>query len=60
MMYDIKIFLLILSIVYLTRYCVEFLLKFFSEAQPEPIKIDKIDRVFIYLSISYIITFIIT
>jgi hypothetical protein len=58
MMINIIIFLMILSSLNLLRFIVEFLIKFFSE-EPTIMKLSKIDTVLLYLSISYIITFII-
>lgn len=58
MMVNIIIFLMILSVLNLLRFIVEFLIKFFSE-EPTIMKLSKIDTVLLYLSISYIITFII-
>ena len=55
-MIEIKIFLLVLSIIYLLRYVISFLVKL-SEEEPTPIKISDISKIFIYLSISYIITY---
>lgn len=55
-MADIKIFLLILSIIFLLRYTIEFLIKLLEE-EPSPMKISDISKLFIYLSLSYIITY---
>jgi hypothetical protein len=58
MVQEIKIFLFILSLIFTMRFILEFIMKFFQD-EPEPINITKYDIVFIYLTISYIITFII-
>jgi len=58
MIKQIEIFLLVLSLVYLLRFAIEFLLKLRDE-NPKPIEIAKVNQVFIYLAISYVITFII-
>jgi hypothetical protein len=58
MIKQIETFLLVLSLVYLLRFAIEFLLKLRDE-NPKPIEIAKVNQVFIYLAISYVITFII-
>ena len=58
MIKQIETFLLVLSLVYLLRFAIEFLLKLRDE-NPKPIEITKVNQVFIYLAISYVITFII-
>jgi hypothetical protein len=58
MISEIKIFLLILSVVFTLRFIVEFIVKLYQE-EPVPMKINKINEVFLYLSLSYIITSII-
>jgi hypothetical protein len=58
MLTNISIYLFVLSIIYLLRFCVEFLIKFFSE-EPSTLKLTNTESVFLYLSISYLITFII-
>ena len=58
MINEIKIFFLILSVVFTLRFVVEFIVKLYQE-EPVPMKINKINEVFLYLSLSYIITSII-
>jgi len=58
MMTNVLIYFSILSLIYLLRFIFEFLIKLFSE-EPSVMKISKYDEVFLYLSISYLITFII-
>jgi hypothetical protein len=58
MLNSIFVFFMVLSTIYLSKFIIEFLLNFFAEV-PSPLKISNIDRIFLYLSISYIITFLI-
>jgi hypothetical protein len=58
MMTNVLIYFSVLSLIYLLRFIFEFLIKLFSE-EPSVMKISKYDEVFLYLSISYLITFII-
>jgi hypothetical protein len=58
MVTNILIYLSVLSTLYVLRFCVEFLMKLFSE-EPSIMKLTKIESVFLYLSVSYLITFII-
>jgi hypothetical protein len=58
MINEIKIFFLILSVVFTLRFIVEFIVKLYQE-EPVPMKINKINEIFLYLSLSYIITSII-
>ena len=58
MINEIKIFFLILSVVFTLRFRVDFIVKLYQE-EPVPMKINKINEVFLYLSLSYIITSII-
>jgi hypothetical protein len=55
MINEIKIFFLILSIVFSLRFVFEFIVKLIQE-EPVPMKISKVNEVFLYLSLSYIIT----
>jgi hypothetical protein len=55
MINEIKIFFLILSIVFTLKFVVEFIVKLFQE-EPVPMKISKVNEVLLYLSLSYIIT----
>jgi len=58
MMIEVGIFLWVLSFVYLIKYLFIFIVELRSKT-PKPIKTTKIEQVFIYLAISYIITSII-
>jgi len=58
MVTNILIYLSVLSTLYVLRFFVEFLMKLFSE-EPSIMKLTKIESVFLYLSVSYLITFII-
>lgn len=55
MINEIKIFFLILSVVFSLRFVAEFIIKLLQE-EPVPMKISKVNEVFLYLSLSYIIT----
>jgi hypothetical protein len=55
MINEIKIFFLILSVVFSLRFVFEFIVKLLQE-EPVPMKISKVNEVFLYLSLSYIIT----
>jgi hypothetical protein len=59
MMKIASIFFFILSIIFLLRYVSEFLLALRDE-NPKPITINKVTEIFIYIAVSYIITFLIT
>jgi hypothetical protein len=59
MINQIQIFLLVLSVIFLLKFAIEFLIKL-RDDDPKPIEITKVNQVFIYLAISYVITFIIT
>ena len=50
-------FLLVLSIIYVVRFIAEFVIKLLQE-NPTPLEISKTETVFIYMAISYIITYI--
>lgn len=56
MMELIKIFLFVLSLIYTLRFVFEFLLKLTQE-NPEPLVIKEIEKVFLYLTSAYIITY---
>lgn len=53
-----SIFFFILSMIFLLRYIGEFLLALKDE-NPKPMSINKVIEIFIYLSLSYVITFLI-
>jgi|LakMenEpi03Aug12_release.lakeMendotaPanAssembly.Ray.scaffolds.fasta_scaffold461206_1 hypothetical protein len=59
MLQEIKLFLFVLSIVYLTKFLLEFIIKLFQE-NPEPMKSSNIEQLFQLLSTSFIITYILT
>lgn len=50
-------FLLVLSIIYVVRFIAEFGIKLLQD-NPEPLEITKTETVFMYMAISYIITYI--
>lgn len=54
-----SIYFLILSIVFLLRYIVGFILRMRDE-NPQPMEINKVTEIFIYIAVSYIITFLIS
>ena len=58
-MYQVKIFLFVISILFSIRLIAEFTIKLFQD-NPEPLVLSKIQQVLIYLATSYIITFILT
>jgi len=58
-MYQVKIFLFVISVLFSTRLIAEFTIKLFQD-NPEPLVLSKIQQVLIYLAASYIITFILT
>lgn len=49
-------FLLVLSIIHVLRFSVQFAVKLFQE-NPQPIEINKTEAVFLYLAFAYIITY---
>lgn len=54
---QIKQFILVLSILYLIPFVTNLVLRL-KEENPKPIKIDTPNKIFLYLAIAYIITFI--
>ena len=58
-MYQIKVFLFVISILFSMRLIAEFTIKLFQD-NPEPLVLSKIEQVLIYFAASYIITFILT
>lgn len=56
-MLEIKIFLLVLSIIYSLRYVFEFVIKLIMNNTEEPIKLSKVEGILLYFSTSYIITY---
>jgi|MDTC01.1.fsa_nt_gb hypothetical protein len=59
MINEIKTFLFILSVLFISKLIIEFIIKLIQPIT-EPLKFNDIEKVTIYLSISYIITFLIT
>ncbi len=57
MMEQIKLFLFVLSITYNSRFIFEFLFKLTQE-NPEPLVVKETEKIFLYFTISYIITYI--
>ncbi len=57
MMEQIKLFLFVLSITYSSRFIFEFLFKLTQE-NPEPLVVKETKKIFLYFTISYIITYI--
>jgi len=57
-MEQIKLFLFVLSVIYTLRFIIEFALKLILQNNPDPMKISNVNQIFLYFSISYIITFI--
>lgn len=53
---EIKIFLFVLSLIYSLRYILEFGFKLTQE-ESEPMKLTKVEGVFLYFAVSYIITY---
>jgi len=58
-MYQIKVFLFVISILFSIRLIAEFTIKLFQD-NPEPLVLSKTEQVLVYLAASYIITFILT
>jgi hypothetical protein len=57
MINELKLFLLILSIIFTLRFVFEFVFKLFQE-NPEQIKINKTEKVLLHVATAYIITYI--
>lgn len=57
-MQEIKLFFLVLSIIYSLRIIIEFCMKLIIQENPEPMKLTKVEQALQLISISYIITFI--
>ena len=55
-MQEIKLFLFVLSIIYSLRYIFEFVFKLTQE-DSQPIKLSKVEGIFLYFAASYIITY---
>jgi len=59
MIEEIKIFLLVLSSLFCLGHLVRFIITL-TQVEPEPIKVGVPNKIFLYLSTSYILTTIIT
>jgi hypothetical protein len=57
MIKNIELYLFILSIVYLGKYIIELALRL-RQDNPKEMKLSKIQEISIYLSLSYLITYI--
>jgi len=57
MINELKLFLLILSLIFILRFVFEFVFKLFQE-NPEQIKINKTENVLLHVATAYIITYI--
>ena len=57
MINNIELFLFVLSIVFILRFIIEFVVKLFI-VDAQPLSITKYEKVFLYFSFSYIITYI--
>jgi len=57
MINELKLFLLILSLVFALRFVFEFVFKLFQE-NPEQINVNKTEKVLLHIAIAYIITYI--
>lgn len=58
-MQQFKLFFFILSIIYLSKFVIEFIVKLFQE-NPEPMSLTKIEQIIQLVALSYIITYILT
>jgi hypothetical protein len=58
MIFELKLYLFILSLLFLFRIIVSFLIEFFSE-NPKVLSLNVYEKILFYFSFSYIITFII-
>jgi hypothetical protein len=56
---SVILFYFILSLVYLLSMTAGFLINLFSET-PKPLDYDKFDKVFLLLSFSYVLTYLLT
>lgn len=56
MMEQIKLYLFVLSLIYTFRFIFEFVFKLTQE-NPEPLVIKEIEKIFLYLGSTYIITY---
>ncbi len=58
-MYQIKLFFLVLSIIYILRFLVELVIKL-NQDDAEPITLSKLEQMVQLISLSYIITYFLT
>jgi len=56
---QIKLFLFVLSIIYTLRFIVELIIRLFQD-NPEPMTLSKLEQFYQFVTLSYIITFILT
>jgi hypothetical protein len=59
MMYQIKLFFLVLSIIYILRFLIELVIKL-NQDDAEPITLSKLEQTVQLISLSYIITYFLT
>lgn len=57
MISKVELFLFVLSIVFVLRFILEFVIKLFI-TDAEPLSLNKYEKVSLYFSVSYIITYI--
>jgi hypothetical protein len=57
MISNIELYLFVLSIIFILRFVIEFVVKLFI-TDAEPLSINKYEKVSLYFSFSYIITYI--
>ena len=58
-MYQIKLFFLVLSIIYILRFLIELVIKL-NQDDAEPITLSKLEQTVQLISLSYIITYFLT
>ena len=58
-MYQIKLFFLVLSIMYILRFLIELVIKL-NQDDAEPITLSKLEQMVQLISLSYIITYFLT
>jgi len=57
MINELKLFLLVLSLIFTLRFVFQFVIKLFQE-NPEELVVNKNERVLLHFAIAYIITYI--
>ena len=55
---NIELFVFVLSVVFILRFVGEFVVKLI-QTTPDPLEINKYEKVILYIAVSYIITYII-